>query len=183
MSTVRRHLSWPVLILFTPPVEAKSPRELTYAALMVPPTSTQKPERERARPKPKRMRTNMKAAKNLGAKIWGGVLVTICLLAVSTSARAQVSANPQVVNFGTQTVGSQSATTDIVLTNNSRRYVRIYGASLSGSAFSYSGPDGYLVLSPYQSVKGSVSFRFASAVAWARRARSSMRSEMAGRNV
>jgi Abnormal spindle-like microcephaly-assoc'd, ASPM-SPD-2-Hydin/Immunoglobulin I-set domain/HYDIN/CFA65/VesB-like, Ig-like domain len=103
----------------------------------------------------------MKAAMSVGGKILGAVLAVICLLAVSTPARAEVevTVSPTVIDFGTQALGTGSAAVRVLLTNTGSRYARINGATVSGSQFSYSGPNRSFTLRPRQSLMVSISFR------------------------
>jgi len=101
----------------------------------------------------------MKAAGKMGAKVLGAVLVVMGFLALSTPARAEVTVNSNVIDFGTVAVGARSASINVTLTNDSSRDARFRGAWISSSQFSYSGPSRYFSLRPHQSVSVSVSFR------------------------
>jgi hypothetical protein len=105
----------------------------------------------------------MKATINAGTKILGGILVAICALVLSMPARAQVTVNSKVIDFGTRTVGSEAATVSVRLTNTTSRYTRLDSAWIWGSGFSYSGPSGSFTFRPSQTLTVPVSFRPGSA--------------------
>ena len=101
----------------------------------------------------------MKAIVSGGKKILGLGLFVICLLALSTPARASVNVNQNSINFGSVAVGTKSASSYVTLNNTGSWYVKFSGASVSSTQFSYWGPTGWFTLKPYQSLKVAVSFR------------------------
>lgn len=106
----------------------------------------------------------MKAIK-MGGKFLGAVLAVIGLMALSTPARADVTVNPKVINFGTVAVGTRSTAASVTLTNNnSRRSVSI-SASTSPWQFTYNGSTSF-TLKPLQKLTVGVSFRPTSAQAY-----------------
>jgi hypothetical protein len=89
------------------------------------------------------------------------------LFAFGTVAHARVTASPTSVSFGNQPVGSASASQTVTITNeSSRRHVTISSVSDSAAQFSFSGPTLPVVLSPGQSLTGSVTFKPSAAQAY-----------------
>jgi len=80
------------------------------------------------------------------------------LFAFGTVAYAYVNVTPSSINFGSQTVGSASASHTVTITNNGRHTVTISSVSDSAAQFSYSGPSLPVNLSPGQSLTGSAIF-------------------------
>jgi Abnormal spindle-like microcephaly-assoc'd, ASPM-SPD-2-Hydin/Immunoglobulin I-set domain len=87
------------------------------------------------------------------------VVVMTILFAFGTAAYAYVNVTPSSVNFGSQTVGSTSASHKVTITNNNRHSVTISSVSDSDDEFSYSGPSFPVYLNPGQSLTGWVTFK------------------------
>jgi len=88
------------------------------------------------------------------------------LFAFGTVAHANVKVSPTSVNFGSQTVGSSSASKRVTITNYNRSSVTISSVSYSIGEFSYSGPSLPVKLNPGQSLTGWVAFKPSAAQAY-----------------
>lgn len=80
------------------------------------------------------------------------------LLVGTTAAHANINVTPPSVNFGTQSVGSASASQTVTVTNENKRSVKIVRASNSVGQFSFSGPSLPVVLTTGQSYTATVTF-------------------------
>ncbi len=79
------------------------------------------------------------------------------LLLISVAATAQMSLSTSNVAFGTVQVGS-SLIVPVAVTNTGKQTVTISQATVSGTGFSFAGPNLPMTLAPQQSVSLSVSF-------------------------
>ena len=86
------------------------------------------------------------------------VLPLALLVGTGEAARAAVSARPNAVSFGNETVGVASKAVALTLINNSRSKVKIVSISMSLSQFLYSGPSAPITLRPNQGLVGTVTF-------------------------
>jgi Abnormal spindle-like microcephaly-assoc'd, ASPM-SPD-2-Hydin len=93
------------------------------------------------------------------------VLIALLLLA-TPMARAKSMASPASVNFGVQTVGTQSTSVEVTFDNHTGNAIRIASVSSSASQFSYSGPSLPVTLRPGQILSGSVRFEPTAAQAY-----------------
>ena len=92
-------------------------------------------------------------------KIQTVAAVMAILFAFGTVAHANVRVRPFAVNFGSESVGSTSASRTVTITNDNRHTVTISSVSASAAQFSFSGPSLPVSLSPGQSLTGSVTFK------------------------
>ena len=111
------------------------------------------------------MANKMNTTKKFKVKVINAATVGAFLLAFGTWAHANVTANPAVVNFANQTVGTTSAPVSVTVTNTSRHSTQIVNATMSSSGFSYSGPSLPAVL--YQGQSMTISVKFAPTAAQA----------------
>ena len=88
------------------------------------------------------------------------------MVAFATAAHAHVRARPSFVNFGSESVGSTSASHTVTITNDNSHSVTISSVSDSVSQFSYSGPSLPISLNPGQSLTGTVTFKPSAAQAY-----------------
>ena len=88
------------------------------------------------------------------------------IFAFGTAAHANIKVRPSSVSFGSQSVGSTSASHKVTLTNDERRSITISSVSDSAAQFSYSGPTLPVNLSPGESLTGSVTFKPSAAKAY-----------------
>jgi len=88
------------------------------------------------------------------------------IFAFGTAAHANIRVRPSSVSFGSQSVGSTSASHKVTLTNDERRSITISSVSDSAAQFSYSGPTLPVNLSPGESLTGSVTFKPSAAKAY-----------------
>jgi hypothetical protein len=88
------------------------------------------------------------------------------MVAFATAAHAHVRARPSFVNFGSESVGSTSASHTVTITNDNSHSVTISSVSDSVSQFSYSGPSLPISLNPGQSLTGTVNFKPSAAQAY-----------------
>ncbi len=108
----------------------------------------------------------MKIAGKFKNKIRNPAAAMTILLAFGTAAYAKVRVRPSSVNFGSQAVGSTSASFAVTLTNNNRRHIKISSVSVSVAQFSYSGPALPVSLKPGQSLTAAVRFKPTAAQAY-----------------
>ena len=101
----------------------------------------------------------MQIAGKIRNKIQNVAAVMMILFAFGTVAHANVRVKPSSVNFGSQAVGSTSASHTVTITNANRSSVTISAVSSSAAQFSYSGPSLPVKLNPGQSLTGSVTFK------------------------
>jgi hypothetical protein len=107
-------------------------------------------------------------------KIAGGIRKNIqtvaaaiaVMVAFGTAAHAHVRIRPSFVNFGSESVGSTSASHTVTITNDNSRSVTISSVSDSVAQFSYSGPSLPVSLNPGQSLAGTVTFKPSAAQAY-----------------
>lgn len=90
--------------------------------------------------------------------VWDVAAVLTMLFAFGTVARANVTANPSFVGFGSQSVGTTSGSRNITVTNSGGNHIQISKISTSSSQFLYSGPSTPIGLNPGQRVTISVAF-------------------------
>jgi Abnormal spindle-like microcephaly-assoc'd, ASPM-SPD-2-Hydin/Immunoglobulin I-set domain len=102
----------------------------------------------------------------VGNDIHKVVGIVVILMASATAARAGVAVSPSSVNFGSQTVGSTSASHAITVTNNNRHTLTISSASDSVAQFVFLGPSFPVILNPGQSLTGAVTFNPSAATAY-----------------
>jgi hypothetical protein len=88
------------------------------------------------------------------------------VVAFATAAHAHVRARPSFVNFGSESVGSTSASHTVTITNDNSHSVTISSVSDSVAQFSYSGPSLPINLNPGQSLTGTVTFKPSAAQAY-----------------
>jgi hypothetical protein len=88
------------------------------------------------------------------------------LFAFGTVAHAHVRVRPSFVNFGSESVGSTSASHTVTITNENRHTISISSVSDSDAHFSYSGPSFPVSLNPGQSLTGTVTFQPSAAQAY-----------------
>jgi hypothetical protein len=88
------------------------------------------------------------------------------MVAFATAAHAHVRASPSFVNFGSESVGSTSASHAVTITNDNSHSVTISSVSDSVAQFSYSGPSLPISLNPGQSLTGTVTFKPSAAQAY-----------------
>jgi hypothetical protein len=88
------------------------------------------------------------------------------MFAFATAAHAHVRARPSFVNFGSESVGSTSASHTVTITNDDSHSVTISSVSDSVAQFSYSGPSLPINLNPGQSLTGTVTFKPSAAQAY-----------------
>ena len=91
-------------------------------------------------------------------KILNAMILITLLFLFGTPARANVTTSPATVSFGSQAVGTTSAPATVIVTNTGNGAVKIEGASLSSTQFSYSGPTLPITLNHGQSLTASVRF-------------------------
>ena len=82
----------------------------------------------------------MQIAGKIRNKIQNVAAAMMILFAFGTVAHANVRVKPSSVNFGSQAVGSTSASHNVTITNANRSSVTISAVSSSAAQFSYSGP-------------------------------------------
>jgi hypothetical protein len=88
------------------------------------------------------------------------------MVAFATAAHAHVQARPSFVNFGSESVGSTSASHTVTITNDNSHSVTISSVSDSVAQFSYSGPSLPISLNPGQILTGTVTFKPSAAQAY-----------------
>ena len=88
------------------------------------------------------------------------------LFAFGTVAHANISVSPPSANFGSQSVGSTSASHAVTITNDGKHRITISSVFASVAQFSYSGPSLPVTLNPGQSLTGSVTFKPSAAQAY-----------------
>jgi hypothetical protein len=103
--------------------------------------------------------TKIKISRKIRNKIQAVAAATMLLFAFGAVAHANVKVIPSSVSFGSETVGSTSASQTVTITNGNRRHVTISSVSDSVAEFSFSGPSLPVVLNPGQSLTGSVTFK------------------------
>ncbi len=102
--------------------------------------------------------TKMQIGVKIGCKIQTAAAVAAMLFAFGTAAQANVRVRPSSINFGSQAVGSASASHTVTITNESRRSITISSVTSSVAQFSYSGPSLPANLNDGQSLTGSITF-------------------------
>jgi hypothetical protein len=92
------------------------------------------------------------------ANALNSALLFALIFTMGATARATVSVNPNLINFGNQVVGSSGRPIAVTLTNGSREKIRIVSVSASLKQFVYSGPSLPVTLNQGQSLTVSVTF-------------------------
>jgi centrosomal CEP192-like protein/HYDIN/CFA65/VesB family protein len=87
----------------------------------------------------------------------GWISILFSLLMISTAATAQMSISVSNVAFGSVQVGS-SVIMPVAVTNTGKQTVTISQAAVSGTGFSFAGPNLPITVAPQQSATLSVSF-------------------------
>jgi hypothetical protein len=100
----------------------------------------------------------MQTSGTIKEKILNAMILITLLFLFGTPARANVTASPTTLSFGSQAVGTTSAPATVIVTNTGKEGVKIEGASLSSTQFSYSGPTLPITLNRGQSLTASVRF-------------------------
>ena len=100
----------------------------------------------------------MKIAGKIRNRIQAFAAAMTVLLAFGTAAYANVRVRPASVNFGTESVGSISASHGVTITNENRRSITISSVTASAAQFSFSGPSLPVTLNAGESLTGSVTF-------------------------
>src|SRR5579863_978647 len=108
----------------------------------------------------------MKISGKIRTKIMTVAAAMTILLAFCTGAYANISVNPSSLNFGSQSVGSSSASKTVTITNDNGHDITISKVSHIDSQFSYSGPSLPVNLNPGQSLTGFVTFKPSAAQAY-----------------
>jgi len=108
----------------------------------------------------------MKISGKIRTKILTVTAAMTILLAVCTGAYANISVSPSSVNFGSQSVGSTSASKTVTITNENGHDITIAKISHINSQFFYSGPSLPVTLNPGQSLTGFVTFKPSAAQAY-----------------
>jgi len=85
-------------------------------------------------------------------------LLFALLFTAGATAHANISVNPNPMNFGSQAVGVASPSMAVALTNNTRSNIKIVGVALSVIQFVYSGASLPIILQPGQSLMATVTF-------------------------
>ncbi|HXP79848.1 MAG TPA: choice-of-anchor D domain-containing protein [Verrucomicrobiae bacterium] len=101
----------------------------------------------------------MRIAREIRNKIQAVAAAITILLAFGTVAHANVRVSPSSVSFGSESVGSTSASHAVTITNENRHSITISSIFSSAAQFSFSGPSLPVSLNPGQSLTGSVSFK------------------------
>jgi HYDIN/CFA65/VesB family protein/centrosomal CEP192-like protein/immunoglobulin I-set domain protein len=107
-----------------------------------------------------------KSAGGIRNNIQTVVAAMATMLAFGTAAHAHVRARPSFVNFGSESVGSTSASHTVTITNDNSHSVTISSVSDPVAQFSYSGPSLPISLNPGQSLTGTVTFKPSAAQAY-----------------
>ena len=108
----------------------------------------------------------MRIAREIRNKIQAVAAALTILLAFGTVAHANIKVKPSSVSFGSESVGSTSASHTVTITNENRRSITISSISSSAAQFSFSGPSLPVNLNPGQSLTGSVTFKPSAAQAY-----------------
>ena len=108
----------------------------------------------------------MRIAREIRNRIQAVAAAMTILLAFGTAAHANVSVKPSSVSFGSESVGSTSASHTVTITNGNRHSITISSIFSSATQFSFSGPSLPVNLNPGQSLTGSVSFKPSAAQAY-----------------
>ena len=108
----------------------------------------------------------MRIAREIRNRIQAAAAALTILLAFGTVAHANVSVSPSSVNFGSESVGSTSASHTVTITNENRHRITISSIFSSTAQFSFSGPSLPVNLNPGQSLTGSVTFKPSAAQAY-----------------
>lgn len=101
----------------------------------------------------------MRIDREIRNKIQNGAAVMMILFGFGTVARANVRVRPSSINFGSEAVGTTSASHTVTITNDNRRSVTISSVFASAAQFSFSGPSLPVNLNPGQSLTGTVTFK------------------------
>lgn len=101
----------------------------------------------------------MGIAKQIGNKIQKGVAAMTIVLAFAAVGRANIKVSPSSVSFGSQAVGSTSATHTVTITNENRQSITISSVSSTAAQFAHSGPALPIRLQPGQGLTVSVTFK------------------------
>ncbi|HXC32594.1 MAG TPA: choice-of-anchor D domain-containing protein [Verrucomicrobiae bacterium] len=105
------------------------------------------------------MGVEMGIAKEIRIKVLNSAALLTILLGLATAAHANIRVKPSSVSFGSQAVGSTSASQTVTITNENRGSVTISSVASSAAQFSFSGPNLPVTLEPGQSLTGAVTFR------------------------
>jgi HYDIN/CFA65/VesB-like, Ig-like domain/Immunoglobulin domain/Cep192 domain 4/Immunoglobulin I-set domain len=105
----------------------------------------------------------MRISRRIEGNILNALMIGTLLFFFGTTALANMTANPSVLNFGSQAVGTTSAPISVTITNTNKRNIKVYSASISGAQFSYSGLSLPIILNRGQSLTASVTFTPATA--------------------
>ncbi len=108
----------------------------------------------------------MRIAREFKNKIQAVAAVLTILLAFGTAAHANINVKPSSVSFGSESVGSTSASHAVTITNENRRRITISSIFSSTAQFSFSGPSLPVNLNPGQSLTASVTFKPSAAQAY-----------------
>jgi hypothetical protein len=105
------------------------------------------------------MQVTRQVTGTIRGKIQSAAMVAALLSAFAAAAQAGAIVSPSSLNFSGQTAGTSSAPVAVTLTNTTRNKIRIVSASVSQTAFSYSGPSLPITLNQGQSFTGTVTFK------------------------
>jgi hypothetical protein len=108
----------------------------------------------------------MQISGKIGNNILTVAATMTILFAFGTVAHANISVSPPSANFGSQSVGSTSASQAVTITNDGKHRITISSVFASVAQFSYSGPSLPVTLNPGQSLTGSVTFKPSAAQAY-----------------